>query len=199
VQRFLDAAFELVNASDRRDFTVQEVVERSGQSLRSFYQYFGGKNELLLALFEETVRSTAEHLAASVADVDAPGERLHRFVVEYYRLCRPVGGRGDRPGDVPGPVLVEFAQQLLTAQPAEAARVFAPLVALFERLLDDAAAAGVLREGLDRRSVAGTVLEVVMFNAFAATIGGAPVKDDATEAAEDLWDLLFRGIGAPAP
>ena len=36
-----------------KDFTVQDVVERSGQSLRSFYQYFAGKHELLLALFEE--------------------------------------------------------------------------------------------------------------------------------------------------
>ena len=32
---------------------MQEVVDRSKQSLRSFYQYFDGKHELLLALFEE--------------------------------------------------------------------------------------------------------------------------------------------------
>src|SRR3984885_8121735 len=62
VQRFLDAAIELLNSGPSKDFTVQEVVERSGQSLRSFYQYFGGKHELLLALFEETVRSSADRL-----------------------------------------------------------------------------------------------------------------------------------------
>ena len=60
IQRFLDAAFELMTASPGREFTVQEVVERSGQSLRSFYQYFEGKYELLVALFEDSVRSTAE-------------------------------------------------------------------------------------------------------------------------------------------
>ena len=43
VQRFLDAAVELMSTSSGKDFTVQEVVERSGQSLRSFYQYFDGK------------------------------------------------------------------------------------------------------------------------------------------------------------
>ncbi len=42
VQRFLDAATELFNSGSGKDFTVQEVVDRSGQSLRSFYQYFGG-------------------------------------------------------------------------------------------------------------------------------------------------------------
>src|SRR6266568_998036 len=68
VQRFLDAALDLMERSPDKEFTVQEVVERSGQSLRSFYQYFAGKYELLLALFEEAVRSTAEHLRASVAE-----------------------------------------------------------------------------------------------------------------------------------
>src|SRR3984957_15812694 len=67
VQRFLDAAIELLNTGTSKEFTVQEVVERSGQSLRSFYQYFGGKHELLLALFEESVRSTTDHLRDSVA------------------------------------------------------------------------------------------------------------------------------------
>ena len=90
VQRFLDAAIELLNSGPSKDFTVQEVVERSGQSLRSFYQYFGGKHELLLALFEESVRWTADHLRDEISQEDEALERLHRFVVEYYRLCRPV-------------------------------------------------------------------------------------------------------------
>src|SRR3954469_20713622 len=86
VQRFLDAALELMNGASGKDFTVQEVVERSGQSLRSFYQYFAGKYELLLALFEESVRSTAEHLRALSLEEDDPVERLHQFVIEYHRL-----------------------------------------------------------------------------------------------------------------
>src|SRR3954449_5343425 len=75
VQRFLDAALELMNDNTTgKEFTVQEVVERSGQSLRSFYQYFGGKQELLLALFEEAVRSTAEALRTKVEEEDDPLE-----------------------------------------------------------------------------------------------------------------------------
>src|SRR5882757_3140818 len=62
VQRFLDAALELMSSSPDKEFTVQEVVERSGQSLRSFYQYFAGKYELLLALFEDSIRSTTVQL-----------------------------------------------------------------------------------------------------------------------------------------
>src|SRR3954449_3864855 len=78
VQRFLDAAIELMNSNTTgKEFTVQEVVERSGQSLRSFYQYFGGKQELLLALFEELVRSTAAEISERIADEHDPLEKLH--------------------------------------------------------------------------------------------------------------------------
>src|SRR3954466_11280261 len=77
VQRFLDAALDLMKGG--KDFTVQEVVERSGQSLRSFYQYFDGKYELLLALFEDSIRSTVEQLEEVVAAETDPLERLHIF------------------------------------------------------------------------------------------------------------------------
>ena len=65
VQRFLDAGFELLSrAESGKEFTVQEVVDRSGQSLRSFYKYFAGKHELLLALFDEAREAFDRVLAA---------------------------------------------------------------------------------------------------------------------------------------
>jgi AcrR family transcriptional regulator len=192
VQRFMTAATELINAGNRKDFTVQEVVERSGQSLRSFYQHFDGKHELLLALFEESVASTADHLRAEVAEESGPTNRLHRFVVEYYQACSRPTGKGTRKGAPP--VVTDFAQQLLTERPKEAARAFAPLVAIFRELLDDALAAGVVRAGLQGRAT-GMILEGIMFNAFSSTISGASSGDDLA-AAEELWDLILHGIAA---
>jgi len=197
VQRFLDAALELMEVNDGKEFTVQEVVERSGQSLRSFYQYFGGKHELLLALFEESVRATTDHLSSEVAKEDEPIDRLHRFVVEYYRLCRPASkGRTGKRGTTPTPVLVEFAQQLLTAHPADAALAYVPLVSLFGELLDAAVESGDVRSDIRRPSVTGIVLEMISFNAFSAAIAGETGKRDLDEAADEIWRLLIGGIGA---
>jgi AcrR family transcriptional regulator len=195
VQRFLDAAVQLMNSAPGKEFTVQEVVERSGQSLRSFYQYFAGKYELLLALFEESVRSTAEQLREIIAEENDPLERLHVFAVEYYRICRPAPkGRTTKK---PNPAaMADFAQQLLTAHPNEASRAFVPLVALFEELLDDAAAAGVIRSDLSHSRIAGVVLQAIMFNAFATTITGASPRSNGDDGAEGLWELLIHGIGA---
>ena len=194
VQRFLDAALDLMSTAPDKEFTVQEVVERSGQSLRSFYQYFAGKHELLLALFEESVRSTVEHLDGVIAESDDPGERLHRFVTEYYRICRPAPkGRPLRKGG-PTPALAEFAQQLLTSHPNEAARAFAPLVTEFEQLLSAAADAGVLRPGLRYHQIAGIILQAVMFNAFASTISGPAPRQSRVDPGEELWELVLHGI-----
>ena len=195
VQRFLDAALELMTSSDGKEFTVQEVVERSGQSLRSFYQYFAGKYELLLALFEESVRSTALHLQEVVDGSDVPLERLHLFLVDYYRICHlNPKARGSKKQ--PAPAMAEFAQQLLTDHPKEASRAFVPLVELLEGLIDDAVAAGDIQGGLNNRRMAGVLLQAIMFNTFASTISGSSVRGDPREAADELWGLVLGGIAA---
>ncbi|MGO8870360.1 MAG: TetR/AcrR family transcriptional regulator [Acidimicrobiales bacterium] len=200
LQRFLDAALELMNEGESgRDFTVHEVVERSGQSLRLFYQYFGGKHELLLALFEESVRSTAEFLRQKIDEESDPLERIHRFVVEYYGLCRP-----PLPGAPVEPlstawVMVDFAQQLLTSHPTEAALAFDPLVSLFGEVLEDAETAGCIRSGLRHSPIAGMVLEAIMFNAFSTTIGGTSVRTVDPDPAEELWEFILHGVGSGVP
>jgi AcrR family transcriptional regulator len=196
VQRFIDAALELMsNSPSGKDFTVQDILAASGQSLRAFYQYFGGKQELLLAVFEESVRSTAEDLRERMGDEPSSLERLHRFVIEYYWLCNPTarttGKRKKRSF-----ALAEFAQQLMTTRPAEATRVYAPIVSLFEDVLEDAMETGVVRGELSRRRLAGVILEAVMFNAFSTTISGSSAERDGRDPAEELWDLVLHGIGS---
>ena len=67
VQRFLDAAQAIIIEKGSTDFTVQEVVDRSRQSLRSFYLQFDGKHELLLALFEDALSRSADQIRAATA------------------------------------------------------------------------------------------------------------------------------------
>jgi AcrR family transcriptional regulator len=194
VQRFLDAGFELLgNAESGKEFTVQEVVDRSGQSLRSFYQYFAGKHELLLALFDEAIRSTADRLEEQIAKQEDPLDRLRCFVIEYYRSCLPAP-KGRVSKNNPSPVLAEFSHELLTAHQDEAARAFVPLVTLLSSVLADAVAAGAVRRGLERDDAAGMILSTIMFNAaYAPTISGAP-PGDPSRSAERIWEFISTGI-----
>lgn len=192
VQRFLDAALELLNASPHRDFTVQEVVEKSGQSLRSFYQYFDGKYELLLALFEDSIRAAAATLEELVDKEEQPLDRLHRFCVEYHGIVRHGGELKVEGKSWPMSSIGEFAQQLLTEHPAEASRAFAPLVELLTGLVEAAVASGDLRSDITVKQVVGTVLQIIMFNPFAMVIVG---RDSETgDVAESLWKIVFEGL-----
>jgi AcrR family transcriptional regulator len=112
VQRFLDAAQAIITEKGTTDFTVQEVVDRSRQSLRSFYLQFDGKHELLLALFEDALNRTADQLRAAADAKDAPLERLQVAVELLFELCRP-------DPDAQRPLFTDFAPQLLVSHPAQ--------------------------------------------------------------------------------
>jgi AcrR family transcriptional regulator len=191
VQAFLDAAIEILGGGNE-DLTVLNVVEHSGQSLRSFYLHFAGKYELLLAVFEESVRAAAESLEAAIEGVDDPVERLRIFVTEYYRICRS-GTTHQSDARLPSRAMGNFAHQLLFEHPEEASRSFAPLVSSLEQVLTDAADAGAIRSDLDAEQVAGIVLQAIMFNAFSMTVTGL-VSDEMPARGELLWQLLIDGL-----
>ena len=205
-----------------KDFTVQEVVERSGQSLRSFYQYFGGKHELLLALFEESVRWTAEQPAPAdgrgARRPGAPAPLRGRVlpdvpIGDQRQVAAPVGpSAGDQVVERarPRPSRTQGGGQVAAGPDAGHGRL-RPAAA--DRLPDRGrgrpsrrwspcsgrssttpAEAGAVRPGLRHGPIAGIVLEAIMFNAFSMTIGGVSVRQRG-DPAEELWDLVLHGVG----
>src|SRR5262245_47847042 len=57
--RFLAAATELLHEKGNTDFTVQDVVDRSKMSIRTFYKYFASKEDLLVAVYETVIAREA--------------------------------------------------------------------------------------------------------------------------------------------
>ena len=135
VQRFLDAAQAVITEKGTTDFTVQEVVDRSRQSLRSFYQHFDGKHELLLALFEDALRRATTQIAAAADSKPAPIDALRTAVELLFELSRP-DPHAHRP------LFTDFAPRLLLTHPAEVRRAHAPLLDLLTTLTAAAADAG---------------------------------------------------------
>jgi AcrR family transcriptional regulator len=121
VQRFLDAAQFIITDKGTTDFTVQEVVDVSRQSLRSFYQHFDGKHELLLALFEDALRRATIQIAAAADAQPDPIDALRTAVQLLFELSRP-------DPDAHRALFTEFAPRLLLTHPAEVRRAHAPLL-----------------------------------------------------------------------
>src|SRR5262245_30719779 len=75
----VEAAWELV--ATQTDFTVKEVAERAGVALQTFYRHFGTKDELLLAMLEESIGRGVATRVAEAAGLDDPVDRLRYLVI----------------------------------------------------------------------------------------------------------------------
>ncbi|QUR69946.1 TetR/AcrR family transcriptional regulator [Mycobacterium spongiae] len=185
VQRFLDAAQAIIIEKGSTDFTVQEVVDRSRQSLRSFYLQFDGKHELLLALFEDALSRSADQIRAATESSTDPLERLRVAVELLYEASRadPTATRL---------LYTDFAPRLLTTHPAEVKAAHAPLLALLSELMEAAAEAGQLRPGINLRRFAAMTMQTVMF--IGQSSGGTEDETAHPITAEEVWDFCSRGL-----
>ncbi len=187
VQRFLDAAQSIIIEKGSTDFTVQEVVDRSRQSLRSFYLQFDGKHELLLALFEDALSRSADQIRAATSSQADPIERLKVAIELLFESSRP-------DPSAKRPLFTDFAPHLLVSHPSEVKVAHAPLVALLTELMEEAFEAGKLRAGLNPRRMAAMTMQTVMF------VAQSSGSDDVTNkpiSSQEVWDFVAHGFAVP--
>ena len=185
VQRFLDAAQAIITKDGTTDFTVQQVVDVSKQSLRSFYQHFDGKHELLLALFEDALRRATDQIRAAAQVQEDPLDRVKVAVQLLFELSRPDPAARR-------PLFTEFAPRLLISHPTEVRGAHAPLLTLLTELLTEAAEAGKLRPGVNPRRAAALTMQTVMFVAQSAVMSDS--DDLPVLNADEVWDFCARGF-----
>jgi len=191
IQRYLDAAFELIDEKGTTDFTIQEVIDRSQQSLRGFYQYFDGKDELLLALFEDSILESADDIRQVVDAESDPIARLRAFTIRLHEWCEPAdlprkrGSHNRRP-------ISEFSVHLAVAHPERVRAAMEPVSRMLLGLVEDAADAGAI-EVPDTRRAALLVQQTVMYSWF----GNRLVPDPRLRVtAEETWEFCLHGLGA---
>ena len=188
VQGLLDAAFELIDERGTTQFTIQEVVDQSKQSLRGFYQYFDSKDELLFALLEEVIRESLKDLQSAVDSETKPLDRLRAFTIRLHEWCDPLGTRRKRGAHNRIPIS-EFSMQLALKDPERLAAAMAPI----SRMLMDAikAAAGSLRV-TDTQRAAMLIQQTVMYG----WLMNRFVPDSRPRVtADDAWEFCLHGLG----
>jgi len=188
VQRFLDAAQAIIIEKGSTDFTVQEVVDRSRQSLRSFYLQFDGKHELLLALFEDALSRSADQIRAATEGRTDPLERLKVAVKLLFETSRP-------DPNAKRPLFTDFAPRLLVSHPSEVKVAHAPLLALLTELMEEASAAGELRPDINARRMAAMTMQTVMF--VAQSSGESEDGSAHPITADEVWDFCAHGFAKP--
>ena len=182
----IDAAAVVLERSGGDDITVQEVADEAGQSLRTLYQYFESKDDLLLAVFEEAMRTYALLIERAIGDLTDPLERLAGAMIAAARMPE-LSGRGLDRG------LVRLRLKLSEVQPDLVGRAQSAVTALVSDLVHEAAAAGQLHVA-DPEAATFMLLSLNASFITAATIGndaGVRPPDVAGIAA-----FCLRGLGA---
>jgi len=92
----VDAARRLIAERGGR-FTTQELVKEAGVALQTFYRIFSGKDQLLLAVFENLIAESCAEYEAAAADLPDPVSRLRYYVtIPIAGLGNPDSGIGPR-------------------------------------------------------------------------------------------------------
>jgi AcrR family transcriptional regulator len=92
-ERLLQAARDLANETGGAAFTVAQVTAKAGLSLKSFYQCFKGKDELLIALIAADSRRGAGVLATRLGDRKG-AHGLHAFITQMFEFVSIPEARG---------------------------------------------------------------------------------------------------------
>lgn len=182
------AAARRLLQTDRATLTTQELSKEAGIALQTFYRHFSGKDQLLLAVFEDVITERAGEVEAAAQELPDPVARLRFYVVQSLRSLR-----GDDDGTGARFITAEH-WRLYQLFPEEMARANQPFADLIEHELRAAANADLLRP-TDPVTDAWLAMKLVMsvFHHYAF----APAPDGIDDIAEKLWAFCRTAFGGP--
>ncbi|WP_181782403.1 TetR/AcrR family transcriptional regulator [Pseudonocardia pini] len=167
-QRLIDGARELRYEAGQ-PFTITQLTERVGIAGQTFYSYFRGKDELLLATYEDVVQDSITGIAEQAADEPDPVRRLGLIVEQVIRAAQ----RRPRAQVT----AIEHAR-LAEKHPAVVAKVAAPFHDLVASTIIAGREAGMLASddpGADARFLSDALF--ITFQNLALGVTTGPVED----------------------
>ncbi|MGH7898809.1 MAG: TetR/AcrR family transcriptional regulator [Candidatus Binatia bacterium] len=186
--RFVTAATQLLQERGNADFTVQEVVERSRMSIRTFYTYFASKEDLLVAVSETAIaREAVPRLRKRIEKQKDPLLRLRAYVEGVIELTGQT--------DPAAWTLTSFHNRLAETRPADLERVMKPQFDLLAELVRDVARTRPLRRDLTSETAAQLTHHQVTAAANARALGSRRALDIP---ARTIWEFCASGMGLPA-
>jgi len=183
------AAGRLIRLSGGDDLTMKEVAAEAGLSLRVLYQHFEGKDDLLVALIEESQVVFARLIERQAATRQDPLERLGAalyFAADPRQHTDPGYNRA----------LATFVARTSISEPERLGRARLPVVEVIGRLISDAMSAGEVDPGDPEIAASSILLTYISYelNNHLGSSVGAPLPTT-----EQFVAFCIRGLGARIP
>lgn len=187
--RFVAAATNLLREEGTIDFTVQDVVERSKMSIRTFYKYFASKEDLLVAVSETVVaREAVPRLRERVEEHRDPLRRLRAFIEGLVELTEETTGPVAR-------TMTSYQNRLAETRPADLSRAMKPQLDLLVELIEDVARTQPLRQDLTVETAARLTHYLVLAAVHHRVLGSEGASDIP---APTIWQFCASGMGLSA-
>jgi AcrR family transcriptional regulator len=197
-RRIVDAAYELLEEQGLDGLTIRAVLKRTGLSRRAFYERFEGKDDLVLAVFEHTIRRAASHLDELVRTTADPMERLRVIVTSIVFGSLTVAGPQAAQSNRRGAALSREHLRLAESRPADLQAALSPLLAVITQHLSDGMTAGVIW-GDDPQRMAALVYNLVSTTVHTELLAQESARPDRAQRARlatDIWEFCRRAITA---
>jgi AcrR family transcriptional regulator len=184
-RRFMKSALAILGETGRTDFTVLEVVERSRTSLRSFYQHFSTKDELLLALIDKIMSESTKKWREDTTGLESA--TALRVLID--RICTPAESSTQ---DRVNRGLTDYNDHLAETLPREYARVLSPLHELIKDIINRGIDEGTFRAGVDVDATAALIMQSALgamrLRVLGAELNGVPIDPD------HIYDFCLGGL-----
>lgn len=155
--RILDAARSLFCKHGVDGATVEAIARAAHVNKRMVYYYFGNKNDLYLAVLEQTYASRRQHDSVLEMNVGDPEQCVRRLVRASFRYCR----------DNPDYIKVLLAENLNGARHLKRSKqimnLHSPLLENLGALLERGQKIGVFRTYVDPLQVYLTIASLCFF------------------------------------
>jgi AcrR family transcriptional regulator len=197
-RKIVDASYVLLEQEGLDGLTIRAVLKRTGLSRRAFYERFADKDELVLAVFEQTIRLATAHYSEQMQALSDPVERLRLIVICLVlgksRLDEASSERISRRGAAMSREHLRLAE----SRPDDLQAAIGPLIALIAQQLAEGMRVGAVRNAVPER------LAAFVYNLVATTVqtdllaqqSASVDESQRVQLANDIWEFCRRAIAA---
>jgi AcrR family transcriptional regulator len=198
-RQIVDAAYELLEHEGLEGLTIRAVLNKPGLSRRAFYERFADKDDMVLAVFEQTLRAAATHYGELVKDTNDPMERLRIIITSIVLARSPVDENStdhEQKSNRRGAALSREHLRLAESRASDLQAALAPLIMIIMQQLADGMAVGVVRRA-DPQRLATLVYNLVSTTVHTALLAEESMQRDRAyqeQLAADIWEFCRRAI-----
>lgn len=198
-QLIVDAAYELLEADGLEGLTIRAVLKRTGLARRAFYERFAGKDDLVLAVFAQTLRESAVFMREQGAALAGPLDRIKMIVsILLLGALGEVEGMDGEAADRRSAALSREHLRLAESRPADLQAALSPLLDLMTEIVADGIASGAFRSAdpaLQARLLYNLVSNTLHTELLAEE--NARLNRQRRKAmADQIWEFCRRAIAA---